>query len=128
VAAFVAFWIMSVVADNVAVDVVIVSVYDRHVASVDRRAVKCEPPRTPQRAINTPELISLSPPFWAARGVHTETNGCPTADEVLRSVVSDATKSWCAQGRALVVLDPERRVDARRRAPCHRWPDRAQWG
>jgi hypothetical protein len=49
VAPFVAFWIMSVVAHNVAVDVVIVRVYDRHVASVDRRAVKCEPPRTVER-------------------------------------------------------------------------------
>jgi hypothetical protein len=42
VAAFAAFWIMSVVADNVALDVVIVRVYARHVASVDRRAVRCD--------------------------------------------------------------------------------------
>jgi hypothetical protein len=81
VAAFAAFWVMSVVADNVALDGVIVRVYDRHVASVDRRAVKGERIRTRGRPVTRSRGFRCSTRPTAARMPRVQSGGggnqCP---------------------------------------------------
>jgi hypothetical protein len=58
------------------------------------------------------------------RGVHTDDDAQPVEPEVVCAVVGVAINSSCAQGRALAVLDPERRMDAPRGASRRRWPER----
>src|ERR1039457_7251907 len=83
----------------------------------------------PGDTVRLPSTVA-SPPLtsWRgrARGVHTDDDAWLTELEIGCAVVGVATSSSCAQGRALGVVDPERRMDAPRGAPRRRWPDRTQ--